>query len=148
MVRNVSVIHQCFTHQDPKSPDDHLSNSPERATRRCTSPNRSPRRYTRRHSIAMASTAKTPIPCHMHSVLVACVHGARLSYADLKPGFRCRSCVHARCVLGPCLHEGRARAACVGGGSRDNCMGAGGRCLAPRVGCVRWSGPARNPAHM
>jgi len=30
-------------------------------------------------------------------------------------------------VPGPCLHAGRARAACVSGGSRGNGMGAGGR---------------------
>ena len=47
-------------------------------------------------------------------------------------------------VPGPCLHAGCARTACVSGGSRGNCMGAGGWCLAPRVGGVRWSGPARN----
>ena len=49
--------------------------------------------------------------------------------------------VHKRtCVLGPFLHAGCAGAAWVRGGSLGDGMCACGRCLAPRVGSVRWSG--------
>jgi len=49
--------------------------------------------------------------------------------------------VHARtCVLGLFLHTGCASAAWVLGGSLVNDMGAGRRCLATRVGDIRWSG--------
>ena len=77
----------------------------------------------------MASTAKPPDP--MQYALAA----------FLLPASR-GPCVHARaCILGPYLYTGCARVACVGGGSRGNSMGAGGRCLVPRVVGVRWSGP-------
>ena len=77
----------------------------------------------------MASTAKPPDPMPYSLA------------AFLLPASR-RPCVHARaCILGPYLYTGCARVACVGGGSRGNSMGAGGRCLVPRVVGVRWSGP-------
>jgi hypothetical protein len=44
-------------------------------------------------------------------------------------------------VLGTFLHAGCAGAACVRYGSLGSGMGAGGRCLAPLVVGVRWSGP-------
>jgi hypothetical protein len=43
-------------------------------------------------------------------------------------------------VLGPFLYAGCAGAAWVSSGSLGVGMGAGGRCLTPRVGDVRWSG--------
>jgi len=45
----------------------------------------------------------------------------------------------SQCVLGPCLRAGYAHAAWAGGGSRSDALGAGRRCLAPRVGGDRWS---------
>ena len=44
-------------------------------------------------------------------------------------------------MLGTFLHAGCAGAACVRYGSLGSGMGAGGRCLAPLVVGVRWSGP-------
>jgi hypothetical protein len=83
-----------------------------------------------------------PLPCHKHWQRSCCQRPARTAAICRKPGFRGRSRVHAReCVLGPCLHAGCARAACVDSGSRGNDMGAGGLCLSPRVGGVRWRGP-------
>jgi hypothetical protein len=90
-----------------------------------------------------------PIPCHMHWPRFCSRRPVRTADICRKPGFRCRLCVHARaCVLGPCLHVGCARAACVGGGSRGNCVGAGGRCLTQLVVCVCLSGAAPSPAPM
>jgi len=86
-----------------------------------------------------------PIPCHVHWQRSYCRSRSRKTVICRKPCFRGQPCVHVRaCVLGPCLHAGCARAAWVGGRSRGNAMGARGRCMTPRVGCVRWSGPARN----
>ena len=66
-----------------------------------------------------------------------------------KPGFLDMPRVHARtCLLAPYLHAGCSREVCVGGVSLGNGVGAGGRCLLPRVGGIRWSGPARGPAPM
>ena len=77
-----------------------------------------------------------------------CRSAARAAAIRGKPCFRGLPCAHARaCVPGPCLCAGCTRAACVGSGSRGSDMGAGGWCLTPRVGGVRWSGPARGPAH-
>ena len=47
-------------------------------------------------------------------------------------------------VLG--LRPGCAHTALAGGGSRSDALGAGRRCLAPRVGGGRWSSPARGGA--
>ena len=47
-------------------------------------------------------------------------------------------------VLGPCLRAGCAHAAWSVVGSRSDALGAGSRCLAPRVGGGRWSRAARN----
>jgi hypothetical protein len=74
---------------------------------------------------------------------------ARTAAICRKPGFLDRPRLHAtECVLGPCLHAGGDRAPCVGGRSRGNDMGPGGRCLAPWVVCIRWGGPARCRAHV
>jgi len=81
-----------------------------------------------------------PIPCHIHWPRFCSRRPARTVAICRKPGFRGSRCVHARtCVLGPCLHVGCARAACVGGESPGNGVGAGGLCLTPRVGCVRFT---------
>jgi hypothetical protein len=85
----------------------------------------------------------------MHWPLSCCRSPARTADIFRKSCFRGRPCMHATaCVPGPCLYAGCSRAACVSGGSRGNGMGAGGQCLAPRVGSVRWSGPARNTPRM
>ncbi len=47
--------------------------------------------------------------------------------------------VHWAYVLGPCLRVGCSHAAWSVGGSRSDALGAGRRCLAPRVGGVSWS---------
>ncbi len=74
------------------------------------------------------STIRQPRGCH----LCSCFQG--------------QPCVHTRaCVIGPCLPAGCARAAWVSGGSQGNDMGAGGRCLAPRVVSVSWSRKMETP---
>jgi hypothetical protein len=47
-------------------------------------------------------------------------------------------------VLGPCLRAGCAHAAWAGGWSWRDALGAGRRCLAPRVGGGRWTRAARD----
>jgi hypothetical protein len=103
--------------------------------------NRSTRCSTTRHLITMVSTAKhpDPMPCALAAILLpeSCAHGC-LMQKTLFPG---TYWVHKRTgVIGPFLHAGCAGAAWVRGGSLGCGMGAGGRCLAPRVGGVRWSG--------
>ncbi len=90
----------------------------------------------------MASTAKTPdpMPCSLAAILLpeSRAHGCHMQ----KTLFQGTYWVHARtCVLEQFVHAGCASAAWVHGGSLGNDMGAGRRCLAPRVGGVRWSGP-------
>jgi hypothetical protein len=103
--------------------------------------NRSPRRSTPRHPIAMASTGKSPdpIPCALAAVLLPgshahCYHMQK----TLFPG-RARITVRGAYVLGPCLRAGCAHAAWTVYGSRSDSLGAGRRCLAPWVGGGRWS---------
>ena len=102
--------------------------------------NRSTRRSTPRHPIAMASAKPPdPMPCALAAILLPESDApACHMWKTLFPG---QSSIHATvCVLGPCLHAGCDHAACVDGGSRGNDMGAGGRCLSPRVGGVHWAG--------
>ena len=103
--------------------------------------NRSIRRSTPRHPITMASTVESPDPmtCALAAILLpeSCAHGCHMQ-KTLFPG---TYWVHARtCVLGLFLHTGCASAAWVHDGSLVNDMGAGRRCLATRVGDIRWSG--------
>ena len=103
---------------------------------------RSARRSTPRHPITMASTAEPPDPmsCELTVILLpeSRAHGCHMQ-KGLFPG---TYCVHAgTCVFGPFLHAGCAGAVWVRGGSLGRGMDAGRRCLTPRVGDVRWSGP-------
>jgi len=111
--------------------------------------NRSPQRSTPRHPIAMASTAKPldPMSCALAAVLLpeSRAHGCHVQ-KPLFPGPTPH--VRGAYVLGPCLRAGCAQAAWAGGGSRSDALGAGRRCLAPRVGGGRWSGPARGGARL
>ena len=104
--------------------------------------NRSTRRSTPRHPIDMVSTAMHwPRSCCQSCAPPPAIYG--------KPCFRGRPRIHATvCVLGPCLHAGCDHAACIDGGIRGNYMGAGGRCLASRVGGVRWRGPTGGRARL
>jgi hypothetical protein len=54
--------------------------------------------------------------------------------------------VRGEYMLGPCLRAGCAHAAWAGDGSRSDDLGAGRRCLAPRVGGGRWKLVARDRA--
>ena len=92
--------------------------------------NRSPRRSTPRHPIAIASTAKPPDPIAMCTGidLVAGVVRARLPYAENRVS---RACDHVTWA---------------DGGSRIDTLGAGRRCLAPRVDADSW--PARDGSQL
>jgi hypothetical protein len=97
--------------------------------------NRSPRRSTPRHPIAMASTAKPPDPWP-RSYCRSCAHTAAICFRD-------QPRMHAGAyVLGTYLRTGCAHAAWAGGGSRSDALGAWRLCLAPRVGGGLWSSPA------
>ena len=45
----------------------------------------------------------------------------------------------SQCVLGPCLRVGCAHTARAVGGSQNDALSAGSRCMTPRVGGDRWS---------
>jgi hypothetical protein len=95
----------------------------------------------------MASTAKPPdpMPCALAAVLLpeSLAHGCHMQ-KTLFPGPVPRA--SGAYVLGPCLRAGFANAAWAVGGSRSDVLGAGTRCLAPRVGGGRWSSAARGGA--
>jgi hypothetical protein len=83
-----------------------------------------------------------PIPCHVHWPRSYCQsppHPPAAIYG--KPYFRGPSgCMWGAGAFGPFLRAGCAGAAWVRGGSLGSGMRAGRRCLAPRVGGVRWAG--------
>ncbi len=108
---------------------------------------RSARLSTPRHPITMVSTAEPPdpMPCALASILLSesRPHGCHMQ-KGLFPGTQW---VHAgTCVLvlvfGSFLRAGCAGAAWVRSGSLGTGMGVWRRCMALRVGGVRWSGPA------
>jgi hypothetical protein len=109
--------------------------------------NRSTRRSTPRHPIAMASTAKPPdpMPCALAAILLP-ESRARAPAIYGKPCFQGPTgCMRGAGAFGPFLRTGCAGAVWVRGGSLGSCMRAGRRCLAPLVGGVRWSGsPSRH----
>ncbi len=87
-----------------------------------------------------------PIPCPVHWPRSCCRGRACTAAICRKPCFLDQS-VRApttACVLGPCLRAGCAHAARVSGWSLGNCMGAGGRCMAPCMDFVCWSDPDRS----
>jgi len=82
-----------------------------------------------------------PIPCHVHWPRSYCQSPAHPPAICGKPCFRGPSgCMRGAGAFGPLLRAGCAGAAWVRGESLGSGMRAGRRCLAPRVGGVRWAG--------
>ena len=89
----------------------------------------------------MASTDNPPdpMPCVLTGILLP---ESRPPVICGKPYFRGPTgCMRGAGAFGPFLRAGCAGAAWVSGGSLGSGMRAGRRCLAPRVGGVRWLSP-------
>jgi hypothetical protein len=82
-----------------------------------------------------------PIPYHVHWPRYYCQSPANPPAICGKPCFRGPSgCMRGAGAFGPFLRAGCAGAEWVRGGSLGSGMRAGRRCLASRVGGVRWAG--------
>ena len=104
-------------------------------------PLQSPKSSTPRHPINMGSTVKPPdpMPCALAAILLleSLAQGCHMQ----KTMFLGPSCTAgiSQCVLGPCLRAGCDHAARAVGGSQNDDLRAGRRCLTPRVGGDCWS---------
>jgi hypothetical protein len=108
---------------------------------RKTAPHGAPRRDIRSPWRQLLSL---PIPCHVHWPRSYCQSPAHPPAICGKPCFRGPSgCMRGAGTFGPLLRAGCAGAAWVRHGNLGSGMRAGRRCLAPRVGSVRWAGSLR-----
>ena len=108
---------------------------------RKTAPHGAPRRDIRSPWRQLLSL---PIPCHAHWPRSYCQSPAHPPAICGKPCFRGPSgCMRGAGTFGPLLRAGCAGAAWVRHGNLGSGMRAGRRCLAPRVGSVRWAGSLR-----
>ena len=108
---------------------------------RKTAPHGAPRRDIRSPWRQLLSI---PIPCHVHWQRSYCQSPAHMPAICGKPCFRGPSgCMRGAGAFGPLLRAGCAGAAWVRHGNLGSGMRAGRRCLAPRVGSVRWAGSLR-----
>ena len=106
-----------------------------------TAPHGAPRRDIRSPWRQLLSL---PIPCHAHWPRSYCQSPAHPPAICGKPCFRGPSgCMRGAGTFGPLLRAGCAGAAWVRHGNLGSGMRAGRRCLAPRVGSVRWAGSLR-----
>jgi len=117
------------------------SGPPKWLSMRKTAPHGAPRRDIRSPWRQLLSL---PIPCHVHWPQSYCQSPAHPPAICGKPCFRGPSgCMRGAGAFGPFLRAGCAGAAWVRHGSLGSGMRAGRRCLAPRVGGVRWAGSLR-----